>query len=943
MARVNLKQLGQSGASTGNPPYWNGSDWAPFSPMVLSESSSAPVATITKTLANAADTGVTVDTTGSGAVDGTGFYYDFDASGSVTGGVHYGFRTDYQGNVTATGGTYRAFYASAPLLSSGLATSVGFEVAGSGVSTSGFAKGIVVGTSGHGTIGIDVAAGWSTASIQSVGAAGAYAIWGINNSIGGIAIRAQAQSSTATALQVSVGSSSNTAIEIIGSALANPSIIWDTDGAGDIGASGDNRPGDGYFRNSLTIGSGIFNPESGNSAQWSMNGLEWRGIGSSVEVKAHGDASFTLGNGIGDTLTVPAAVNLYGNYRTSGNGGPLNIRAGNADGTAHTGGDIGITGGSSTGSNEGGDITITGGAGVSGTGGEVNIFGGASSSSAGGEIVIYAGAGGTVNGRIIIGLANTSRVEIGATTMGLSDTDGHLRLPAFNVTGTPVATVTGEGHLAWNSVDNKLWVHQGGGTWVEITTTASSAPALSTVLGVGNTTGDDVGIDFTSATKDTMTIVSGSISMSGGSTGSAALRKIALLAGSGGTEADGGEITIHGGDGGASAGTATGGAGGGLTVEGADGGAGGLNQDGGAGGSVTIDAGAGGAIGSGTSVAGTNGTVSIGTTNASAVTIASSGNMTTVQGGLTLTNTGLTMTGLDIGGTSTEIGNIYLADEKTLYLGSGQEGLVYFDADGSDNPFSAPAFTITTTGEITVPGNLATPLWIEAASASTAAYQGGPIIITGGVGATTASGGGITITGGQGGATGQGGGLTFTAGAGGATSGSGGNAEFVGGGATSGDGGDARLRAGAGAGASGAGGDAWVYAGVGAGTGNGGNVDIRAGNGNTVGTISIGTTANTASAINLGNSADNTTISQSGSGQVTFTGNVNATAGLDVTGGDLTVYTDFLDVHKNVGTGGGGLGTADTATVLTVRRLDGTVRYLYVNNSDQLAISTTVV
>lgn len=71
---------------------------------------------------------------------------------------------------------------------------------------------------------------------------------------------------------------------------------------------------------------------------------------------------------------------------------------------------------------------------------------------------------------------------------------------------------------------------------------------------------------------------------------------------------------------------------------------------------------------------------------------------------------------------------------------------------------------------------------------------------------------------------------------------------------------------------------------------NGGALYLRGGaktGSGTNGTAYLGD-ANTA-ALSLGNATDNTTITQVGSGQVTFVGNVDATGGLDVTGAALSI------------------------------------------------------
>jgi len=89
----------------------------------------------------------------------------------------------------------------------------------------------------------------------------------------------------------------------------------------------------------------------------------------------------------------------------------------------------------------------------------------------------------------------------------------------------------------------------------------------------------------------------------------------------------------------------------------------------------------------------------------------------------------------------------------------------------------------------------------------------------------------------------------------------------------------------------GAGGNVYLTGGTGGaasgGTqGAGGAVFIEAGNGVLKGTVSICSVDGTD--INLGNATDNTVITQAGSGQVTFSGNVDATAGLDVSTAALT-------------------------------------------------------
>lgn len=134
--------------------------------------------------------------------------------------------------------------------------------------------------------------------------------------------------------------------------------------------------------------------------------------------------------------------------------------------------------------------------------------------------------------------------------------------------------------------------------------------------------------------------------------------------------------------------------------------------------------------------------------------------------------------------------------------------------------------------------------------------NGGTVLMLGGNATGVRSGGGVTIQGGQGAGaiTGSGGIVSVTSGYSPGTA-VGPELRLTGGGANSGKGGNVRIRPGF--------------------TSTG-----------TLGSVVIGDAD--ALDIALGNATDNTTITQTGSGQVTFTGNVNATAGLDVTTAALT-------------------------------------------------------
>jgi len=539
----------------------------------------------------------------------------------------------------------------------------------------------------------------------------------------------------------------------------------------------------------------------------------------------------------------------------------------------------------------------------------------------------------------------------------------------------------------------------------------------------------------------------------GGATGNGAEASIAGGAG-GSTSGNGGNVSMTGGSA-DSGGTGDGGA---ATL------AGGSGYGTGNGGGVTIRGGLAGG-------SGTAGAVSIATSNTSAVTIGNSALTVTVNGtlaatnGVTLTTAGLTMTGLDIGSSSAEIGDVYLADDKSIWLGNAQKAQLVYDASASILGTAASFFH---------------------GADGTGGGTGNIVGLVGGDGDGAGDGGAAVAYAGDGGATGGGGSIVLWAGDGGATSGNGGDVQILGGTVTSGTpgnvvlqagnyssgtAGDTKIRGGSGstngkvllgdsttseielhtdthlgsdkfymgttvttdlaaigydstagyliiyggpgfsagvptttstpkgaivlggyssteavAGAegvaqggaggdsaggavggaggrgrleggdggdshtatyaAGAGGAIWIEAGaaganLGGGGANGGDVTITAGDGTgsgTAGTIDIGTENSAGnrgtSAINLGNATDNTTITQTGSGQVTFSGNVDATAGLDVTGADLTVNgASAFAVTENTG---------NTHDVIKMRRADGTLRYVYINNSDQLVVSTTL-
>ena len=192
-----------------------------------------------------------------------------------------------------------------------------------------------------------------------------------------------------------------------------------------------------------------------------------------------------------------------------------------------------------------------------------------------------------------------------------------------------------------------------------------------------------------------------------------------------------------------------------------------------------------------------------------------------------------------------------------------------------------------------------------------------------GVGAAAGAGGSASLSAGAGGDEGAGGaaanGATISI-----TGGGGGDALAVTSTAAGGTGGTARATGGVGGAAGdghvgGNGGTILVNGGAGgAGSaaqvgGVGGAVSLNAGAGGVTGGAGAGANGalsicgTTGVSIGLGNATDNTTITQTGSGQVIFSGNVNATAGLDVTtaaltaAAGLTVSAGAVSITDSVG------------------------------------------
>ena len=121
-----------------------------------------------------------------------------------------------------------------------------------------------------------------------------------------------------------------------------------------------------------------------------------------------------------------------------------------------------------------------------------------------------------------------------------------------------------------------------------------------------------------------------------------------------------------------------------------------------------------------------------------------------------------------------------------------------------------------------------------------------------------------------------------------------------------------------------------------AGDGNGaagGNFSIDAGTGTSGGVVNVGGT--NASDVNIGNATSNPTIDLLGSGQKTIAGNLDATSGLDVSGGALTVdnqaitqttggqvtFAGNVDADSGLDVSGGRLTSGEAKSTYTARNL----------------------
>ncbi len=188
--------------------------------------------------------------------------------------------------------------------------------------------------------------------------------------------------------------------------------------------------------------------------------------------------------------------------------------------------------------------------------------------------------------------------------------------------GTPTATISA-------GVAGGLYMTATG----KIATTAKQTLTIGETTSTGKITinsGNGVDLIGQSASAISVTAGTGGEGFGGGSGNGGAAGAITITTGVGGKGGSGGVATVGG----------NGANGGALTLTASNGGDGGTDNGGGGGiggngGNITIDSGAGGVGNSGN---GTNGNISIGTTNAAAVSIGNSSSTITITGATTITN-----------------------------------------------------------------------------------------------------------------------------------------------------------------------------------------------------------------------------------------------------------------------------------------------------------------
>jgi hypothetical protein len=679
-----------------------------------------------------------------------------------------------------------------------------------------------------------------------------------------------------------------------------------------VAAGGGGATGTG---GAISITTGAGGATSGDSGALTLDTGAAAGSGSpgDINVGTTNASNINMGNGSnivaltsGTYITIAHATNTlmtldngsitFATETFNAAGTAMDITAGQGGGT--------LSGGSNPGL--GGELNFSGGTGgataiasdTAGTGGAVTLAGGTGGTQSvgaggtggtGGALYLRAGAGGSgtsnagSSGNLFLGDTNTRRVYAGWDgSAAAPDADNEGFLAVKNISGVPISSSPSvAGSLAYDSNSNHFYVKISS-TWTRMATFAEveAADTWSEVLANGNTTDGTGTNDPTVVDDDSLvfgTDADGSIQWEASATSLPVAATVLLGATGTGTGA-GTAVGLRGGTGGSTAGT-----GAAVGVYGGIGGAGGGDGGaaavyGGAGTGASADGGGIVLFGGNAGTSGTGGGVQIGggtssTSGAGGNVTIQGGNGTGDVGGNTRIRggNGSTEGTLELGDTTTSAINFgvgtHIGDSTLHYMGVDDDVVLgYNDSANAGIFYGGPGWTGSSPDTSTTP-SLMILLGGYAAELSSVAVTGGEAQVTGGVGSPA-----VADAGG-------------TGGAGRVAGGNGGDGTAA---LAAGTGGLASVRAGSGG-----------TEGGGGGGGAGGDVDIDAGAGTgseAAGEINIGWISGAdraTAAINLGNSTDNTTITQSGSGQVTFTGNVDADAGLDVDGGDLTVAATY--------------------------------------------------
>lgn len=210
---------------------------------------------------------------------------------------------------------------------------------------------------------------------------------------------------------------------------------------------------------------------------------------------------------------------------TTGDGGSLNLDAGDAN-TTGDGGNANLNAGDAVGTGIGGFARVNGGDGVSGTGGDVRITGGAATSAKGGDIVLTAGVGDTGGGYC----------EVNAANAGTSGAGGYVQLQAGDSIGTTGGNVTIE---AGASDAN------GGSVDIDAGSTTSSGAGGAVTINAGDSVGTAGGaVTITSGGSDNTAGTAQLVGADGTAQGGAAR----LVSGSSTSTGNAGNATVQAGD-----------------------------------------------------------------------------------------------------------------------------------------------------------------------------------------------------------------------------------------------------------------------------------------------------------------------------------------------------------------------------------------------------------